>query len=97
MPFGTVVIVFFAMVFAVGALAMLMEHMQKMARIRSDAPRRIGTQVEDALRALRQEMADLRDTTTKYDLSFDTALQRLDARVSQLEHRVGEERNVVRQ
>lgn len=40
------------------------------------------------LKALRQEMAELRDTTTRYDLSFDAALQRIESRVGHLEGRV---------
>ena len=34
--------------------------------------------------ALRAELASLRDTTTQYDLSFDTSLQRLERRVDQM-------------
>jgi hypothetical protein len=35
--------------------------------------------------ALRKEVAQLRDTATRYDISFDTALQRLEARVGHME------------
>lgn len=37
--------------------------------------------------ALRQEIRQLRDTTMQYDLSFDTALQRLEHRIEGLERR----------
>ncbi len=47
-----------------------------------------GREVE-ALRAemtaLRAQMSELRDTTTQYDLSFDTALQRMERRVEHVE------------
>ena len=33
-------------------------------------------------------MAALRDTTTRYDMSFDTALQRLENRMAYLEQQV---------
>ena len=38
-----------------------------------------------AVNALRKEVADLRDTATRYDVSFDTALQRIEGRVGFLE------------
>ena len=59
-------------------------HEQEMARIRSQS----GTQGNSDLIAmgeLKREMAELRDMTTRYDLSFDSALQRLESRVNNLE------------
>jgi hypothetical protein len=49
--------------------------------------------VEDAglvaeIKALREQMAELRDTTTRYDMSFDAALQRIESRVGHLEGQV---------
>ena len=41
--------------------------------------------IQDELRRLRVEMEQLRETSTQYDLSFDTALQRLETRVNRLE------------
>ena len=35
--------------------------------------------------ALREEMRSLRDTTTQYDISFDTALQRVEQRIGRVE------------
>lgn len=35
--------------------------------------------------ALRQQMSSLHDTTTQYDLSFDSALQRMERRVERVE------------
>jgi predicted nucleic acid-binding Zn-ribbon protein len=43
------------------------------------------TLVREELAALRQQIDDLRDTSTQYDLSFDTALQRMERRVEHLE------------
>ena len=37
------------------------------------------------LAALREEVHSLRDTSTQYDLSFDTALQRMEQRVAHVE------------
>ena len=53
---------------------------------------RDATRFEERLSAdllsLRAELAQLRETTTQYDVSFDTALQRLEARMAHLEQRV---------
>src|SRR5438105_1234142 len=48
-----------------------------------------GTNKEtvEAIEQLRKEVAQLRDTTTRYDLAFDTALQRLESRISHMESR----------
>jgi hypothetical protein len=43
------------------------------------------TAVREELAALRTQVTELRDTTMQYDLSFDTALQRLERRVEQVE------------
>ena len=37
---------------------------------------------------MRQQVTELRDITTKYDLSFDQAPQRIEARTAHLEERV---------
>src|SRR5262245_60428961 len=34
---------------------------------------------------LKREVAQLRDTTTRYDMAFDTALERLESRIAQVE------------
>jgi len=52
---------------------------------KSEAPKRAGQETLAAVEGLRKEVAELRDLTTRYDLSFDTALQRLESRVGQLE------------
>jgi len=83
----TSIVLIFAMIFGVGAIAILAEHFQKMAKIRADAQQKQSREVLEAVEALRRDVAELRDTTTKYDLSFDTALQRLENRVAQLEDR----------
>lgn len=72
-------------VFGIGGLALLLEHFQKLAKIKANTPGFGNVDVEQALDSLRREIADLRDTTTRYDLSFDSALQRLESRVANLE------------
>jgi hypothetical protein len=41
--------------------------------------------MRDELTTLRQQVSELRDTSTQYDLSFDHALQRIERRVEQVE------------
>jgi exonuclease VII small subunit len=63
----------------------------EMARIRMEqqTSTREGASDNQALREevvrLRRELQELRDTSTQYDLSFDTALQRLERRVERVE------------
>ncbi len=45
--------------------------------------------LREELEATRQELRDLRDTSTQYDISFDTALGRVESRVSHVERRLG--------
>ena len=40
-----------------------------------------------SVEALRAEVRTLRDTTMQYDISFDSALQRVESRVDQMERR----------
>src|SRR2546429_624290 len=44
----------------------------------------------DEIRQLKDQGAELRDTTTRYDISFDAALQRLESRVARVEERAVE-------
>jgi hypothetical protein len=61
-------------------------------RLRNEGSSSLQAEVE----ALRQEVRNLRDTTMQYDLSFDTALQRMEQRVEGIERRAipGETGNV---
>ena len=40
------------------------------------------------LQDLKNQLAEMRDTTTRYDVSFDSALQRIESRVGNIENRV---------
>lgn len=67
----------------------------EMARIRSE--QRVtgtsNTREVEALRAelesTRKELQALRDTSMQYDISFDTALGRMESRVAHVERRIG--------
>ena len=51
----------------------------------SEGLRQELTTVREEETALRRQMESLRDTTTQYDISFDTALQRMESRVNHIE------------
>lgn len=79
-----------AMVLAIPFYAIWTYNRRKMEEIRARQRVDISAETRAALEALRQEIADLRDTTTKYDVSFDTALQRLEGRLAGVEQRLGQ-------
>jgi exonuclease VII small subunit len=75
-----------AAVFGIPISAIWTAHKRQMLELQIRLKQMNSPQVNDAsVEALRQELRSLRDTTTQYDLSFDTALQRLERRVEQLE------------
>ncbi len=61
---------------------------QKIAEMKLQSMQRADQSLMAELQQLKDQMAELRDTTTKYDLSFDTALQRLESRMGGVEQRV---------
>src|ERR1044071_876705 len=69
-------------------VAIITRHQQKLAEMRYQGGGAVESNVLASIQALRNEMQDLRDTTTRYDLSFDAALQRIESRVGNLENRV---------
>jgi hypothetical protein len=63
-------------------------HRRKLEEIKARQTAQIDTNTREAIEALRAEFAALRDTTTQYDVSFDTALHRIEGRLGQMEQRV---------
>lgn len=88
-PFAFVLLIV-AMSLGIGAVAIILEHFQKMAKIREKASDTARREMKGLLEKLAREMAELRDTTTQYDMSFDAALQRMESRMANVERRVGE-------
>jgi septal ring factor EnvC (AmiA/AmiB activator) len=79
-----------ALIFSIPLLAIWTEHRRRMAeltaRIRTEkAP---TGQVQDQLRDLGRQISDLRATATEFDLSFDTALQRMESRLNHMDERM---------
>ncbi len=76
------------------ALVKLLENRNRtrieLAQLRSQQQGGEGLQREvhalrDELAMVREQLRDLKDTTTQYDISFDTALQRMDRRMGIIE------------
>ena len=71
-----------------GIINNMMSHRQKLAELRMKGLAEADAATVTELRELKKELAELRDTSTRYDMSFDTALQRMEARLGGLEQRV---------
>ena len=72
-------------VFSIPLSAIWMGHQQKMRKLDAEARSSTGNLSSNDVTMLREELRQLRETTLSYDLSFDTALQRLEARTNDLE------------
>ncbi len=75
-------------IFGTPVIAVLTNHHRKIVEMKLKQSQQADQSVLAEIQALRQQMSELRDTTTKYDMSFDAALQRLESRVGHLEGRV---------
>ena len=64
-------------------------HQRKMLEMRLQLQNQGDTGLRAEVETLRQEVRSLRDTSMQYDLSFDTALQRMEKRVEGVERRTG--------
>jgi hypothetical protein len=95
------VVVMFFLIFGGGTMVSRMwsdynKTRLEMARLKFDqkasAPVGSSREIEALkaeLEATRQELRNLRDTSMQYDISFDTALGRMENRVAHVERRVG--------
>ena len=63
-------------------------HQRKMMEMKLKMSQSGDANVLAEMKNLRDQLAELRDTTTRYDMSFDAALQRIESRVGHLEGRV---------
>jgi cell division septal protein FtsQ len=98
--------VFLALIIMSGALGALVlfiplfaiwtYHRRKLAEIKVKQNISIAEETRAAIAALRKEISTLRDTATEYDLSFDTALKRIESRMANMEQRVGKVEQEIR-
>jgi len=77
------------MVFSIPLAGIYAGYRHKMMELKLQLRNQGDSNLQAQVEALRQEVRSLRDTTMQYDLSFDTALQRMEARVEGLERRSG--------
>ena len=73
------------MVLSIPLYALWTYHKRKLEEIKARQRSTIDKATLEAIDGLRKEMAALRDTTTQYDMSFDTALKRLESRMDNVE------------
>jgi hypothetical protein len=75
-------------VFGIPLSAIWTYHRRKVLEMQLQLRNQGDSGIRAEIEALKQEVRSLRDTTMQYDLSFDTALQRMDHRVEGLERRI---------
>jgi hypothetical protein len=73
------------MVFGTPLVLQFAKARERIAMMKMQAPQAPDQEIIRQLDALRQEIAQLRDTSTQFDLSHNNALERLEQRVSSLE------------
>src|ERR1041385_960901 len=75
-------------VFGIPLSAIWTHHRRKVLELQLQLRNHGDSSVRASVDALREEVRSLRETTMQYDLSFDSALQRMEHRVDGLERRV---------
>jgi sensor histidine kinase regulating citrate/malate metabolism len=88
-----IVCLFGSLVF-VPITAMVLKHRKEMLQMELERRRLSNQEVVAQIEALRQELAQLRDTSTQYDMSLQANLEALQERVRMLEHQVDEQARV---
>ena len=73
-------------VFGIPMLAILTAHHRRMVELKIRLREAASQSSSEDLTKLREDIQQLRETTTQYDLSFDAMLQRLEARIERLEN-----------
>ncbi len=64
---------------------MVTYHQRKMAEIKARMGGVEATEIKEQVTAMRKDMAELRDTATRFDVSFDAAITRLEQRMDRAE------------
>lgn len=67
--------------------AIVTGHLRQMAEIKARSATGLAPEIRAELGEIKSQLADLRDTTTKFDMTFDAALDRLEQRVGRVEER----------
>jgi hypothetical protein len=88
MGFGEFIIAIVAISTGASIVNTWIKHRTRIAELRLQSPAKVDGSVRAEIEMLRQEVRQLRETTTQFDLSFDTTLQRTENQVQNLERRV---------
>lgn len=72
---------------AITITAIAMAHVRKMAEIRARGGESVNTALRTELELMKREISGLRETSTKFDMSLDAAIERVEGRVDRLEER----------
>jgi hypothetical protein len=78
----------FLIIYGFAAVGLLTNHQRKMAELRLRTQQDCKQITGDRVAQMHEQLTDLRDITTRYDLSFDQALQRIESRVGHFEDRL---------
>lgn len=84
------VILIFGPVVIIPVTAMVLRHRKEMVKLEIERRTAVNQGVQDQLDALRREIAELRRTSTEYDMSLQANLENLQERVHALEQQLGE-------
>ena len=74
--------------------AMVLKHRKEMLQMELERRRLSNQEIVAQIEAIRQELAQLRDTSTQYDMSLQANLEALQERVRALEQQVDEQARV---
>jgi glucose-6-phosphate-specific signal transduction histidine kinase len=74
--------------------AMVLKHRKEMLEMELERRRLSNQEVIAQIEAIRQELAQLRDTSTQYDMSLQMTLETLQERVRMLEQHLEEQTRV---
>jgi len=78
-----------ALVISIPIIAIWTAHKRSLYQMKLSAQQHGDERILAQIAEVRKEIQALRDTSTQYDISFDTALQRVEMRLGSLEGRVG--------
>lgn len=71
-------------------VAIISSHLQRIAKIKAEAGSNLSQALREELDAIKREIVALRDTSTKFDMSFDAALTSLEQRMERVESKQAE-------
>ena len=76
------------LIFGMPFVGIITAHHRKLMEMKLKMGAQLQSTSSSEFLELRRAIDELRDTTTRYDISFDAALQRIESRVGHLEGRV---------